>query len=1267
MVVDVPDTGQQLLLGDGQPLLLATDSRERAQGGQGDVLQAVIEEQCVIQIIGGGEMELSYDACSQRVIPWQKVTVRESSQLRKDIAVLRMIDDELIDLQRQVDVLRGEAERSAENSEGCDEIARRLEVGASALQKAAEDAQFVLEEAMVNAKAEMEEEDDMEDFESTAAIEQAAVCKKAAAEAEAKAAEADEVLGRAKADAAAARKVAEKAAKDAVNGKIDAEADACQAVLDHLQKAISAPFKEVREILDKEMQAQRRALLVPLKEHEEVMERERAASRIQARARGRNVRRRGTSRAPGQDREALLAQAEARQVRELKLKQLREAARVPPSLSVEQLREMLKLEHLTSGLLSLCESRGMIGLRCYASEQALTVRYSGTWVDAEVIFASQGGFHQLLYNNDEFDIDLHPWNHAPLLLPHASFEEMRSVWMGELRAQHCYLDDDVSDRRLDIRTQCFAVPACTADGDQMDAEKLSIELRSFHTSRTEGASADDPVCVLLTGESGAGKTCLMSQVVMHALEWKSSDLIPIFIKVRSLQRRLVGDSDTFAAAFNWVDAYLRLEYAEKTPGLYLMLRQALMARRAMVLLDGLCEAGAGREKIERHIAEVLAPQGHIILVSLRPASISDALASFPRLQLLPLTEGQQRELVAQRIGREHANELMPHVHAILPRSAETGQCVSSNPLMLSIVVSIFELRGGVNMPKTITETYQLVTQSMLERAEADTGSHTLSEALEAIFCEMKEQRVIKTEHLEAAALRIDSATSATEDATPETTDQRNAVVRAKRLTAPAAVNGKGIYKSVVKAAAAAVSHAKSHAKNELLKELVIREKVQLLSLLQAEPFEMQAAHISLQEFFVARALLRGEDTFILPMLPWQLSGQWANIVEFGCDAGDVFAQALLRMACLAQEGAPLTRMTGLHPGSSAAARAVGQIMIHAQDLVSIDFTCSDVDDAMMCSMWEPLRPGSLSSLTEIRLAQNPIGNRGILALAMALARGALVNIQTLVLDKYAVEKSRRTKELHLARRGLNDDDVLLLVTMLANDSLPSLQELDLLGNNIGDAGAQMIARACNDGIMRRLTHLCLARNEIGEAGMVALADAVDGVTTLPVIETLRAARNAASSAPVHLALHRRLNPRPIEEPEPALKSSVVALVPGVGVQFIGLLDLPCTPHHFYFRRPSTVASLRDTQCASKTVRDGLALSARSSGGLALSARSLPTRLFRPSSPMQSPPSPALSPRLPLRKLAPRRLAPVPIAPHTWRSAEPELLAGMSTSTHADPV
>ena len=52
-----------------------------------------------------------------------------------------------------------------------------------------------------------------------------------------------------------------------------------------------------------------------------------------------------------------------------------------------------------------------------------------------------------------------------------------------------------------------------------------------------------------------------------------------------------------------VDAYLKRVYGSSS-SIYAMLRQALISRRALLLLDGLDEGGVARHEIERHVVEV---------------------------------------------------------------------------------------------------------------------------------------------------------------------------------------------------------------------------------------------------------------------------------------------------------------------------------------------------------------------------------------------------------------------------------------------------------------------------------------------------------------------------------------------------------------------------------------------------------------------------------------------------------------------------------------
>ena len=98
--------------------------------------------------------------------------------------------------------------------------------------------------------------------------------------------------------------------------------------------------------------------------------------------------------------------------------------------------------------------------------------------------------------------------------------------------------------------------------------------------------------------------------------------LPILVKVQELQRLLLmrDNKAVFASKWNWVDAYLLCKHGAGSE-MYNMLRQMMMARRALILLDGIDEGGMARYEIERHITEVLAPQGHVMVVSSRPSGI----------------------------------------------------------------------------------------------------------------------------------------------------------------------------------------------------------------------------------------------------------------------------------------------------------------------------------------------------------------------------------------------------------------------------------------------------------------------------------------------------------------------------------------------------------------------------------------------------------------------------------------------------------------------
>ena len=209
----------------------------------------------------------------------------------------------------------------------------------------------------------------------------------------------------------------------------------------------------------------------------------------------------------------------------------------------------------------------------------------------------------------------------------------------------------------------------------------------------------------------AGKTTLLSQVAALSAD---GELLPILVKVQRLQGLLRQSNEAFASAWNWIDALLRLEHGQGSP-LYRMLRQAMAARRALLLIDGLDEGGTLRSEIEQHVAEVLAPQGHVLLATSRPAGVDGVrFAPFRQLQLSPLSEAQQERALEQRLGTAGIEALRPYL-ARIPCDTSSGLRATANPLMLSMVASVFELRQGVDMPENISGLYETASEAMLAR------------------------------------------------------------------------------------------------------------------------------------------------------------------------------------------------------------------------------------------------------------------------------------------------------------------------------------------------------------------------------------------------------------------------------------------------------------------------------------------------------------------------------------------------------------------------
>ena len=102
-----------------------------------------------------------------------------------------------------------------------------------------------------------------------------------------------------------------------------------------------------------------------------------------------------------------------------------------------------------------------------------------------------------------------------------------------------------------------------------------------------------------------------------------------------------------------------------------------------------------------------------------------------------------------------------------------------------------------------------------------------------------------------------------------------------------------------------------------------------------------------------------------------------------------------------------------------------------------------------------------------------------------------------------------------------DKEAVAVSKVIATGVLRKLEELWLMGNQIGDAGVTALAEAAGKGTLPQLGSLYLGSNQIGDAGVMALAEAA-GKGTLPQLKNLNLDCNSTISQQAKAALKAAL-------------------------------------------------------------------------------------------------------------------------------------------------
>ena len=131
--------------------------------------------------------------------------------------------------------------------------------------------------------------------------------------------------------------------------------------------------------------------------------------------------------------------------------------------------------------------------------------------------------------------------------------------------------------------------------------------------------------------------------------------------------------------------------------------------------------------------------------------------------------------------------------------------------------------------------------------------------------------------------------------------------------------------------------------------------------------------------------------------------------------------------------------------------------------VSIDRSCSDLDDRTVARLCRTLTDGGYGAVTHLYLWDNRIGDAGVRSLARS------------------VRHLPRLGHVWLGHNAIGDAGVV----ELCKAPMPALTRLFLDDNRIGDVGARAIARASER--MPLLDRLGLHTNRIGDDGARHLA------------------------------------------------------------------------------------------------------------------------------------------------------------------------------------
>eukprot|EP00746_Dinoflagellata_sp_MGD_P070118 gnl/MRDRNA2_/MRDRNA2_28690_c0_seq1.p1 gnl/MRDRNA2_/MRDRNA2_28690_c0~~gnl/MRDRNA2_/MRDRNA2_28690_c0_seq1.p1 ORF type:complete len:1160 (+),score=215.30 gnl/MRDRNA2_/MRDRNA2_28690_c0_seq1:391-3480(+) len=358
----------------------------------------------------------------------------------------------------------------------------------------------------------------------------------------------------------------------------------------------------------------------------------------------------------------------------------------------------------------------------------------GRWLDAVIIKSpgpNEGNRHEMFVSVTEgsreqrlhVSIDVNSINHSPAWLKAADYERAARRYEQTLISQHSYTHHPVTRAHLDVTLLNFDF-SCEASKRPQDEVEAVLALSS---QREQGLHKSP--CLIVLGAPSSGKTSLCKRLAMSCIR-KRNGLVPLLmdgIGLAEVAKKRPGR--------DLIEELIVLRYSKGTKQ-HLMLRQALCARRIVIIIDGLDEGLELEPWIEDYVLR-LGRSGQRVVCTSQPENGRKLQANhFKTLRLMPLSKEAQCRLAEAAMDTD--GEAKSFMTALAEFPAHVG-----HPLLFYMFVHYARMQNGLPQredkckesmvyERVIFEMLNTVQQRQVVSEDVESRVHVLERELQAI-------------------------------------------------------------------------------------------------------------------------------------------------------------------------------------------------------------------------------------------------------------------------------------------------------------------------------------------------------------------------------------------------------------------------------------------------------------------------------------------------------------------------------------------------------